>query len=80
MADMATTLTSTLTLLGTASFMIVVAYICQSFSFFRPSVAKNATIAKVAIGIILGLLAIFGTEMGSKLPSGAIVNVRSWQP
>lgn len=56
--------------------MIVISLVFSSFSLFKPSVTKKPRITKVAIGIVLGLLAIFGTLMGTKLPSGAIINVR----
>ncbi len=76
MADPVETLTSIIVLLGTASFMIVITLIFSGFKFFKPSTAKKATAAKVAIGIVLGLLAIFGTAMGTKLADGTIINVR----
>ena len=77
MADLTQTLTSILTLLGTASFMIVMALVWSHLDFFKGSKTKNAnTLAKVAIGIVLGLLAIFGTLMGTKLADGTIINVR----
>ncbi len=76
MADLTGTLTSILTLLGTASFMIVVALVFSGFSFFKPVNAKNPVLSKVAIRVILGLLAIFGTVMGTKLADGTIINVR----
>ncbi len=74
---MAETITSILTLLGTASFMIVMTLVWSHLDFFKGSKTKNAnTLAKVALGIVLGLLAIFGTLMGSKLADGTIINVR----
>lgn len=76
MADLAATLTSIFTLLGTASFMIVVALVFSGFKFFKPSAAKNAKLAKVVIGVVLGLLAVFGTLMGTKMADGTIINVR----
>ena len=77
MVDLAETITSILTLLGTASFMIVMALLWSHLDFFKSSKTKNAnTLAKVALGIVLGLLAIFGTLMGSKLADGTIINVR----
>jgi LytS/YehU family sensor histidine kinase len=76
MADSIATLTSIFTLFGTASFMIVVALVVSGFKFFKPSAAKNKTLAKVAIGVVLGLLAVFGTLMGSKMADGTIINVR----
>lgn len=76
MADMAATLTSIFTLLGTASFMIVVALVFSGFKFFNPSATKNAKLAKVVIGVVLGLLAVFGTLIGTKMADGTIINVR----
>lgn len=76
MSDLTTTLTSILLLLSTASFMILTSLVCLSFNLFKPAQAKNKTLAKISIGIILGLLAILGTLMGTKLPDGTIVNVR----
>ena len=68
-------LTSTFALLGTASFIIILALVCFSHKTFNFP-AKNTKIAKVAIGLVLGLLAIFATFMGTKLPDGTIINVR----
>lgn len=76
MTDTLTTLTSIFSLLGTASFMIVIAFAASNFKSFKPSTAKNKTIAKLAVGVVLGLLAIYGTLMGNKLESGTIINVR----
>lgn len=76
MADLIATLTSIFTLLGTASFMIVVALVASGFKFFKPLSAKNKNIPKIAIGVVLGLLAVFGTLMGTKLADGTIINVR----
>ncbi len=76
MADLVEILTSIFVLLGTASFMIVVVLVFSGFKFFKPQAAKNAIVAKVAVGIVLGLLAIFGTLMGTKLADGTIINVR----
>lgn len=76
MADLIATLTSIFTLLGTASFMIVVALAVSGSKFFKPATAKNKNIAKAAIGVVLGLLAVFGTLMGTKLSDGTIINVR----
>ena len=76
MADTIATLTSIFTLLGTASFMIVVAFVISGFKLFKPSAAKNKNIANVLFGVVLGLLAVFGTLMGSKMADGTIINVR----
>ena len=76
MADMVATLTSILTLLGTASFTIVVALILTSFNLLNPKWGKNKTVAKVAVGVIFGLLAVVGTLMGTKMADGTIINVR----
>ncbi|MCW4010530.1 MAG: hypothetical protein NWF05_07920 [Candidatus Bathyarchaeota archaeon] len=76
MPDLTSTLTSVFLLLGTASFMIVVAFVCSSFSFSKFVVTRKGPIAKVVIGAVLGVLAIYGTLMGTKLANGTIVNVR----
>ena len=76
MADLTATLTSILTLLGTASFMIVIALGFSGFKFLKPLSAKNKNIPKIAVGVVLGLLAVFGTLMGTKLADGTIINVR----
>jgi LytS/YehU family sensor histidine kinase len=76
MADPATTLLSIFSLLATASFTIVVALILTSFNVFNPKWSKNKTVAKIAVGVIFGLLAILGTIMGTKMADGTIINVR----
>jgi LytS/YehU family sensor histidine kinase len=76
MVDSIATLTSIFTLLGTASFMIVAALVFSGFKFFKPSAAKNKNLAKIAVGVVMGLLAVFGTLMGSKMADGTIINVR----
>jgi sigma-B regulation protein RsbU (phosphoserine phosphatase) len=76
MVDLYSTLTSLFLLLGTASFMIVLAFTCASFSFSKFVAARTGIMAKIIIGVLLGLLAIYGTLMGTKLPNGTIVNVR----
>ncbi len=76
MTDLASTLTSIFLLLGTASFMIVVAFTCSSFSFSKFVVIRKGLTAKIIIGTVLGALAIYGTLMGTKLSDGTIVNVR----
>lgn len=75
MVDLTLTVTTTLSLLGTASFMIVIAYFCASSSFSKLS-AKKGLIAKLVVGAVLGLLAIYGTLMSNKLPDGTAPNVR----
>jgi sigma-B regulation protein RsbU (phosphoserine phosphatase) len=76
MVDVSSTLTSLFLLLGTASFMIVVAFACASFSFSKFVFTRKGITAKILIGAILGVLAIYGTLMGTKLANGTIVNVR----
>jgi LytS/YehU family sensor histidine kinase len=76
MVDSIATLTSIFTLLGTASFMIVAALVFSGFKFFKPSAAKNKNLVKIAVGVVMGLLAVFGTLMGSKMADGTIINVR----
>jgi LytS/YehU family sensor histidine kinase len=74
MAGLTEILTSILVLLGTASFMIVISLI--SSGFLKPSTPKKGWATKAAIGVIGGLLAVFGTVMGTKLADGTIINVR----
>jgi sigma-B regulation protein RsbU (phosphoserine phosphatase) len=69
-----TALTNTLALLSTAALIIIIALICLRTKTFNPS-AKSGT-SKISIGILLGLLAVFATLMGTKLPDGTIINVR----
>jgi phosphoserine phosphatase RsbU/P len=68
-------LKSILTLLGTASFMIAVGCVCIRLKLFKSSAPKNNMIGKLAIALVFGLFAIYGTLMGTET-SGAIVNVR----
>jgi LytS/YehU family sensor histidine kinase len=76
MADLALTLASIFLLLGTASFMIVVAFTFFSFTFSKFVVTRKGWLAKILIGVLLGVLAIYGTLMGTKMADGTIVNVR----
>ncbi len=70
------TLTSTFVLLGTASFIVVVALVFFHLSSFKPSTVKKGIMPKLVIGVVLGLLAIYGTFMGTRLEDGTIINVR----
>ena len=76
MIDPTPTITSTLTLLGTASLIIIIAFLTSQFNPFKLSASKQSILTKLAFGIILGILAIYASLMGMKLPSGTIVNVR----
>jgi LytS/YehU family sensor histidine kinase len=76
MTDVWSTLSSLFLLLGTASFMIVVAFSLFSFSFSKIVAARKGVIAKVIIGVLFGAMALNGTLMGTKLPNRTIVNVR----
>ncbi len=67
-------LTSTLALLGTASLIIIITLICLRTKTFKLSAKSLAS--KIAIGLLLGLLAILATLMGTKLSDGTIINVR----
>ncbi len=68
-------LTNTLALLSTASLMIVVSLVCFNFKPFKLQ-TKNLTLFRVAVGLLFGLLAIFATLTGVKLPDGITINVR----
>lgn len=70
------TLTSMFTLFGTASFMVIIAILFFYFNPFKLSKMKNGIVPKLVIGVVLGLLAIYGTLMGTKLDNGTIINVR----
>jgi LytS/YehU family sensor histidine kinase len=63
-------------LLGTASFIIIIALITSEFSFSKLKGPKPATVATILVGIVLGILAIFGTLWGMKLADGTVINVR----
>jgi sigma-B regulation protein RsbU (phosphoserine phosphatase) len=75
MADSLTIALNVLTLLGTASFMIVIAYMASNF-LHKPKIAKYKYLTPIALGVTLGLLAIYGTLTGIKLENGTIINVR----
>lgn len=75
MADLASTVTNTLTLLGTASLVIIVAYLTVAFSNKRLA-NKNPWLPKIVIGVVFGLLSAYGTLMAVKLADGTIPNVR----
>ncbi|XHH08925.1 MAG: LytS/YhcK type 5TM receptor domain-containing protein [Candidatus Bathyarchaeia archaeon] len=70
-----TYLINTLALLATASLLIVVSLVCFNFKPFKLQ-SKNSNIFKVAAGLLFGLLAIFATLTGVKLPDGITINVR----
>jgi LytS/YehU family sensor histidine kinase len=67
-------LTSILSLLGTASLIIIIALICLRAKVFNYK--TKPSVYKISIGILLGLLAIYATLMGTKLADGTIINVR----
>ena len=75
MVDLASTVTNTLTLLGTASLVIIVAYLTVSFSNKKLQ-NKNRWMPKILIGVVFGLLSAYGTLMAVKLADGTIPNVR----
>lgn len=56
--------------------MIVIALIASGQTFSHLKGARNATLAKVTVGVVLGVLAIFGTLWGMKLGDGTVINVR----
>jgi two-component system, LytTR family, sensor histidine kinase LytS len=76
MVGLAENLSSMLGLLGTACFMIVVALIVSVETFSHLKGPRKATLAKVVVGVVLGILAIFGTLWGMKLGDGTVINVR----
>ena len=76
MVGLAENLSSMLGLLGTASFMIVLALIASGATFSHVKNPKKSLIAKILIGVVLGVLAIFGTLWGMKLGDGTVINVR----
>jgi LytS/YehU family sensor histidine kinase len=55
--------------------MIVVSLVCFNLKPFKLQ-AKNLTLFRVAVGLLFGLLAIFATLTGVKLPDGITINVR----
>ncbi len=71
MIDVESTVASIFLLLGTASFMIVITSIFTKFM-----IPRKGLIVKLVIGFVLGVLAIYGTLMGTKLADGTIINVR----
>ena len=64
-----------LSLLGTASFVIVVALLLFKTSIIKPSRRENSLKEEILISIVFGILAIYATLMGSVV-GGAILNVR----
>jgi LytS/YehU family sensor histidine kinase len=56
--------------------MIVIGLITAEFAFSKLKGPKRATVAKVIVGVVLGVLAIFGTLWGMKLADGTVINVR----
>jgi LytS/YehU family sensor histidine kinase len=74
--DIYSTFTSILLLLGNATLMIVVAFISVNFSFSKLVKANKGLFPKLVFGAVLGVLATYGTIMGTKLPDGTIINVR----
>jgi sigma-B regulation protein RsbU (phosphoserine phosphatase) len=80
MTDLYSTLTSILLLLGNAALMIVFAFISVNFNFSKSVVARKGLVAKLVFGIVLGVFAIYGTVIGTKLPDDTIVNVSELAP
>ena len=76
MVDVFSTFTSILLLLGNAALMIVVAFISVNFIFSKLIESNKGLFSKLVFGAVLGVLAIYGTIMGTKLPDGTIINVR----
>jgi LytS/YehU family sensor histidine kinase len=75
MVDLAATVTNTLSLLGTASFVIIIAYLTVTFNH-KKLANKNPWLPKLVVGVVFGLLSAYGTLMAVKLSDGTIPNVR----
>jgi len=57
--------------------MIVIGLIVLSFKFFKPRTGVKMVLgAQVTFGVVMGVLAVFGTLWGMKLEDGTIINVR----
>jgi LytS/YehU family sensor histidine kinase len=56
--------------------MIVIALVASGATFSQVRNPKKAVVAKIVIGAVLGVLAIFGTLWGMKLGDGTVINVR----
>jgi LytS/YehU family sensor histidine kinase len=76
MVDFLTPINNTFSLLGTASFILVVAFTFASFTFSKLGLNQKKLKAKIVIGVLFGVLAIYGTVMGTKLADGTVPNVR----
>jgi LytS/YehU family sensor histidine kinase len=77
MATLVENLLSVLGLLGTASFMIVIALTILSVKTFKPKVTGKMPLhSQLIFGAAMGALAVFGTLWGMKLADGTIINVR----
>ncbi len=75
MVELASTVTNTLSLLGTASLIIIIAYLTVAFNK-KKLAGKNRWLPKIVIGVVFGLLSAYGTLMAVKLADGTIPNVR----
>ncbi len=78
MVPLTENLASVLGLLGTACTMIVVALIASGLTLNKLQGPKKGILAKVLFGVVLGVLAIFGTLWGMKLEGGIVINVREF--
>ena len=67
-----------LSLLATASFMIVASLVLRQMNIFKTR-SENKTGQLIIIAIVFGLLAIYGSLMGIET-GGAILNVRELSP
>jgi sigma-B regulation protein RsbU (phosphoserine phosphatase) len=75
MVELASTVTNTLSLLGTASLVIIIAYLTVAVNN-KKLANKNPWLPKIVIGVVFGLLSAYGTLMAVKLADGTIPNVR----
>lgn len=67
-------LINTIALLSTVALIIILALICLRLKPFKNP--AQSMLPKTSIGLLLGLLAIFATLMGTTLSDGTIINVR----
>jgi phosphoserine phosphatase RsbU/P len=68
-------------LIETMSFVVLVAYLISRTHFFNEILERHYTVRNTIITILcFGLLSIFGTYGGVKMPFGAVANIRDLGP